>query len=141
MATFKQDMPPAGGFPSINYRRDLPKRGLSGWGTFAVGAVVMVLGLSRMALGNKERRWNCTGVVAWESVLTLLGDFCRQLNKEQRERRHGILAVLQAEEDRRYLRATLALWDREAEAMKDVDGWVVGESPYTTRWQPSAANI
>lgn len=40
-----QDLPPPGGFPTVHYRRDLPKRGISGFGFFAVGAAVMIGGL------------------------------------------------------------------------------------------------
>lgn len=85
---------------------------------------------------------------------------------EQRERRITVACILQAEEDRRFLREQLKLWvrclffflyflfllltfgvcdlffkDREADAMKDVDGWVVGQSTYETRWMPSARHL
>jgi hypothetical protein len=47
-------------------------------------------------------------------------DTARQVNMEKRERRIGVMCVLQAEEDRRYLRWMLKSWDLEAEAMKVV---------------------
>ncbi len=66
---------------------------------------------------------------------------CRELRLETRERRIQVASVLQAEEDRLFLRAQLKNWDVEAEAMKGRPDWVVGESPYETRWMPSAKNL
>lgn len=54
---YRQDMPRAGGFPTVRYRMDLPPRGISGWGMFAVGAVVMGAGLAVLGMGNKHRRY------------------------------------------------------------------------------------
>jgi hypothetical protein len=47
---YVQDVAPKNGFPAVLYRRDLPKRGISGWGSFVVGALVMIGGLY-VALG------------------------------------------------------------------------------------------
>jgi NADH dehydrogenase (ubiquinone) 1 alpha subcomplex subunit 13 len=100
------------GFPEIQYRRDLPKRGLSGYGTFAVGAAVIAGGFVLMGQGNRH---------------------IRAVRQETRRRRLNISAVLQAEQDRRLMTTLLATYEREAEIMKGRD-WVVGESTYHTRW-------
>merc|ERR1711991_1240507 len=89
---FRQDMPPPQGFPKIQYRRDLPKRGLSGWGTFAVGGAILVGGLYIMGLQNRHTR---------------------AVKQETRRRRLNVAALLQAEEDRRYLRELLARYEVE----------------------------
>lgn len=60
----------------------------------------------------------------------------REVLLEKRERRTQVAAVLQAEDDRRFLREQLVLWDREAVAMAGRD-WVVGQAAYETRWMPS----
>ena len=68
----------------------------------------------------------------------------RQL--EKRDARINILPLLQAEEDRRYsrkwpfnewqsyLRMEAHVHKKEAEIMKDVPGWKVGESTIKSRW-------
>jgi NADH dehydrogenase (ubiquinone) 1 alpha subcomplex subunit 13 len=51
--------------------------------------------------------------------------------------RLAILPLLQAEQDRRILRALKANVEAEAEIMKNVPGWQAGDSVYNTdRWVP-----
>ncbi len=94
------------------YRRDLPKRGLSGYGTFAVGAAVLIGGFYVMGLQNSH---------------------IREVKQERRRRRLAISSVLQAEEDRRYLRELLKSYEAEAVVMAGRD-WEVGKSQYHSRY-------
>ena len=66
-------------------------------------------------------------------------------NKEkmlQREARYAIAPVLQAEADREYLEREKINLKKEAEIMKDVEGWKVGASPYFKKvFMPRAVNV
>lgn len=56
---------------------------------------------------------------------------------EERKARYAMAPVLQAEEDRWYMEREKAIQAKEAEVMKFVPGWKVGESTYyTNRWVP-----
>lgn len=56
---------------------------------------------------------------------------------EERRARYAMAPVLQMEEDRWYAEREREILKKEAEIMKDVPGWKVGESVYnTTRWVP-----
>ncbi|KAJ8366634.1 hypothetical protein AAFF_G00348330 [Aldrovandia affinis] len=110
----KQDMPPPGGYGPIDYKRNLPKRGFSGYSMFGIGIGVMLLGYWRLFKWNRERR---------------------RLQIEEMEARIALLPLLQAEQDRRMLRMMRENLEEEAKIMKDVPGWKVGESPFhTERW-------
>ena len=52
----KQELPPKGGYPAIEYSRNLPKRGPSGLMIFFGGAAVMAFGFYHVIKGNR-RRW------------------------------------------------------------------------------------
>lgn len=55
----------------------------------------------------------------------------------EREARYAMIPVLQAEEDRWYVFRERELIKEEARIMKDVPGWVPGESVYHgNRWVP-----
>uniref|UniRef100_A0A4W3HKM5 NADH dehydrogenase [ubiquinone] 1 alpha subcomplex subunit 13 n=1 Tax=Callorhinchus milii TaxID=7868 RepID=A0A4W3HKM5_CALMI len=111
MATFKvkQDMPPPGGYASFDYKRNIPKRGLSG-GMEQRASVRQI---------DKFHRWRKQ----------------RRLLIEELESRIGLLPLLQAEQDRRLLRLMRENLEEEAKIMKDVPGWKVGEGVYhTKRW-------
>jgi NADH dehydrogenase (ubiquinone) 1 alpha subcomplex subunit 13 len=59
---------------------------------------------------------------------------------EERKLRFAMAPVLQAEEDRWYAAREQAILKREADIMKNVDGWEVGKSTYfTDRWVPRCA--
>jgi len=54
---------------------------------------------------------------------------------EERRARYAMAPILQAEQDRLYLYREKEILKKEAEIMKDVPGWVVGENTYyTDRW-------
>ena len=67
-----------------------------------------------------------------------------QRNKEknggklaQRQARFSMAPILQVEADRWYLEREREIFKREAEIMKNVPGWKVGESTFLTdRWVP-----
>uniref|UniRef100_A0A4W5RS80 NADH dehydrogenase [ubiquinone] 1 alpha subcomplex subunit 13 n=1 Tax=Hucho hucho TaxID=62062 RepID=A0A4W5RS80_9TELE len=79
----KQDMPPPGGYGPVDYKRNLPKRGLSGYSMLAIGVGVMCFGYWRLFKWNRERR---------------------RLQIEELEARIALLPLLQAEQDRRWER-------------------------------------
>ncbi|XP_063003213.1 NADH dehydrogenase [ubiquinone] 1 alpha subcomplex subunit 13 [Elgaria multicarinata webbii] len=110
----KQDMPPPGGYGPIDYKRHLPRRGLSGYSLFAIGIGALVYGYYNLVTWNRERR---------------------RLSIEDLETRVALFPLLMAEDDRRTLRILRQNLDEEAKIMKDVPGWQVGESRFhTTRW-------
>ncbi|XP_045907337.1 NADH dehydrogenase [ubiquinone] 1 alpha subcomplex subunit 13 [Micropterus dolomieu] len=112
----KQDMAPLGGYASFDYKRNLPKRGLSGYSMFGIGIGIMVFGYWRLFRWNRERR---------------------RLQIEEMEARIALMPLLQAEHDRRTLRMLRENLEEEAIVMKDVPGWKVGESVFhTDRWVP-----
>ncbi|XP_065604706.1 NADH dehydrogenase [ubiquinone] 1 alpha subcomplex subunit 13 [Cyrtonyx montezumae] len=112
----KQDMAPPGGYGPIDYKRHLPRRGLSGYSLFALGVGSLLLGYYNIVKWNRERR---------------------RLLIEDLEARIALMPLLQAEADRRTLRLMRQNLDEEAKIMKDVPGWKVGESLFhTERWVP-----
>jgi NADH dehydrogenase (ubiquinone) 1 alpha subcomplex subunit 13 len=63
-------------------------------------------------------------------MYTLLCWLLRELARENLWSRIHLVPLLTAEADRDLYRRTEAAKAREAEIMKDVDGWKVGESVY-----------
>ena len=51
-----QDRPPPGGFPEVQYKRNIPTRGPSGAALFLGGLAITVFGFSRIIAGNQRRR-------------------------------------------------------------------------------------
>lgn len=111
-----QDMPPEGGYPEITYKSQNKSRGPPGWAIWAGATAMVAFGFYRIGETNIERN-------AWKN--------------EKREARLAIVPYLQAEEDVRYHAHLLAKLDDEAQVMKGVKGWVVGQSVYNTKeWIP-----
>ncbi|KAI8987949.1 GRIM-19 [Mycotypha africana] len=104
-----QELPPQQGFPEIRYRRYLPKRGPSGLVLLLGVTAISGFGFYRLFQGNLERR---------------------ELKRENLWSRIHLVPLLTAESDRDNYRRLEAAKAREAEVMKDVDGWKVGESVY-----------
>ncbi|KAM3939388.1 NADH dehydrogenase [ubiquinone] 1 alpha subcomplex subunit 13 [Leptodactylus fuscus] len=116
----KQDMPPPGGFGPVDYKRNLPRRGFSGYTMFAIGIGAMIFGYWRVGKWNRERR---------------------RLYIEDLETRVALLPLIQAESDRRTLRILRENLEQEAIIMKDVPDWKVGESVFhTDRWVAPTLN-
>ncbi|PNY00821.1 NADH dehydrogenase [Trifolium pratense] len=62
------------------------------------------------------------------------------LKEEKYAARRAILPVLQAEEDERFVKEWHKYLEYEADVMKDVPGWKVGESVYNSgRWVPPSS--
>lgn len=55
--TSVQDMPPAGGFGPISYRRHLPKRGPPGWVLLAGAMGMIISGFLLHAKGTRISRY------------------------------------------------------------------------------------
>ncbi|XP_006885920.1 PREDICTED: yjeF N-terminal domain-containing protein 3 [Elephantulus edwardii] len=100
----KQDMPPTGGYAPIDYKRNLPRRGLSGYSMFAIGIGTLLFGYWSMMKWNRERR---------------------RLLIEDLETHIALLPLLQAEADRRVLQMLRENLEEEAIIMKDVPDWKV----------------
>ncbi|KAJ2157420.1 hypothetical protein GGF46_004521 [Coemansia sp. RSA 552] len=117
-----QELPPKGGFGSIRYERRLPKRGPSGLAMFGICGAIMGYGWYRVYLALDERR---------------------ELDREKMWSRIHMTPMLIAEADRDEYRRRMAALGREKEIMKDVPGWVVGQSVYhSKRYTPDTiANI
>ncbi|XP_071982651.1 NADH dehydrogenase [ubiquinone] 1 alpha subcomplex subunit 13 [Engystomops pustulosus] len=116
----KQDMAPPGGYGPVDYKRNLPRRGFSGYTMFAIGIGTMIFGYWRIGTWNRERR---------------------RLHIEDLETRLALLPLFQAESDRRSLRILRENLEQEAIIMKDVPGWKVGESVFhTDRWVSPTLN-
>ncbi|OZJ04315.1 hypothetical protein BZG36_03172 [Bifiguratus adelaidae] len=107
-----QDLPPAGGFSEVRYRRNIPRRGPSGLVIFTGMAAICAFGFWRVAEGNLERR---------------------ELKRENLWSRIHLIPLLTAESDRDAYRRTQAALKRESEIMKDVPGWKAGESVYNNK--------
>ena len=66
---YKQDLPPSGGYPKIEYHSKLPKRGPSGLIIMAGGLGVMAVGFYYVSKGNQKRRfvlYTVTVRLSWE---------------------------------------------------------------------------
>ncbi|PAV21346.1 nadh dehydrogenase 1 alpha subcomplex subunit 13 [Pyrrhoderma noxium] len=110
MTTFRQDMPPPGGFEPIKYKRHLPFRGPSSAVILAGIFGVSAYGFYRLGLGNLERR---------------------ELQREKAWSRIHLVPLLLAEGDRDIYRRQQAALAREKAIMKDVPGWEPGKSVYS----------
>uniref|UniRef100_A0A2K6D995 NADH dehydrogenase [ubiquinone] 1 alpha subcomplex subunit 13 n=1 Tax=Macaca nemestrina TaxID=9545 RepID=A0A2K6D995_MACNE len=82
MPKVKQDMPPPGGYGPIDYKRNLPRRGLSGYSMLAIGIGTLLYGHWSIMKWNRERR---------------------RLQIEDFEARIALMPLFQAETDRRTL--------------------------------------
>uniref|UniRef100_A0A2K5QS01 NADH dehydrogenase [ubiquinone] 1 alpha subcomplex subunit 13 n=1 Tax=Cebus imitator TaxID=2715852 RepID=A0A2K5QS01_CEBIM len=98
----KQDMPPVGGYGPIDYKRHLPRRGLSGYSMLALGIGTLLYGYWKIVTWNRERR---------------------RLQIEDFEARIALMPLFQAETDRRVLHMLRENLEEEAIIMKDVPGW------------------
>ncbi|KAG4983137.1 hypothetical protein AAZX31_10G121800 [Glycine max] len=114
-----QDGPPPGGFAPVRFARRIPNKGPSAVAIFLTTFGAFSWGMYQVGQGNKIRR---------------------ALKEEKYAARRSILPVLQAEEDERFVKEWHKYLEYEAEVMKDVPGWKVGESVYhSSRWVPPAS--
>ena len=116
-----QDLPPKGGFAPLAYRRYLPERGPPGW--------LIFLGLSAYSYVNHFR---------WDSQMRVHAE----LKRERLQGELALAAAIEAERDRERMRRQVADLRVERDAMKEVDGWVVGESVYhSSNYVPPKSHI
>ena len=69
-SAFKQDLAPKGGYPKIEYARNLPRRGPSGLVIMLGGVATMVFGFYMISRTNRQRRllsqiWMCEVIMGW----------------------------------------------------------------------------
>jgi len=100
--------------------RLLVTRGPKGWQLWAGSSLMIMYGFYQIGQTSLERRA--------EKV-------------HERRLRYAMAPILQAEADREYLQRELINLKKETEIMKDVDGWIVGRSPYwTQKFMPRAVD-
>eukprot|EP01111_Echinosteliopsis_oligospora_P019343 TRINITY_DN932_c0_g1_i1.p1 TRINITY_DN932_c0_g1~~TRINITY_DN932_c0_g1_i1.p1 ORF type:complete len:127 (-),score=32.85 TRINITY_DN932_c0_g1_i1:55-435(-) len=113
-ARFVQDVAPKGGYPLQNYNSYLQR----GRGPTGLQFAGMIVASTVIGFGLYFRQRNNYRLIQ---------------ERNQREKL-AVVPYLQAETDRRYLKQLKKEQDEEAAVMKDVPGWVVGESVYKTRY-------
>ncbi|KWU45658.1 hypothetical protein RHOSPDRAFT_16087, partial [Rhodotorula sp. JG-1b] len=101
-----RDLPPAGGFAPIKYKRNLPTKGPGGALIFGTVAAICTFGFWRVGQGNLEKR-----------------------QREKAWSRIHLVPLLLAESDRDVYRREQAALAREKEIMKDVPGWEASPIP------------
>ncbi|EDQ85537.1 uncharacterized protein MONBRDRAFT_11846 [Monosiga brevicollis MX1] len=106
-----QDMPPAGGYTSVPYKRNVPYRGPHGAVLFAGAIGVMAYGFYKVIQGNQARR---------------------RLGEEKLNARIAIAPVLEAEADRLMVRRRAQITEAERKIMANHKGWDVNEKFYNT---------
>lgn len=110
-----QDAPPPGGFPSIRIERRLPNTGPTGVAIFGIVAAVMGYGFYQLWDQKTDKRFQADEIYTVRTI---------------------VHPILQAEWDLRYLEHKKKAAAKEAEIMKNVPGWVPGESTTHHRWLP-----
>ncbi|KAK9822889.1 hypothetical protein WJX74_001235 [Apatococcus lobatus] len=116
-----QDGPPPGGFPPLRYARRLPSTGPTGFTLFAVAGAIMAYGFVKVGQTNHHRR---------------------ALKQEKLEARTTLVPILQAEEDRRWVKWRDEKRQHEEEVMQQVPGWEMHEPIYKTgRWVSPARPV
>ncbi|KAJ7044663.1 GRIM-19 [Mycena alexandri] len=106
---YRQDLPPAGGFEAIKYKRNLPLRGPGALVILGGVTAFCGFGFYRLGLGNIERR---------------------ELRREKTWARIHLVPLLMAEGDRADFKQGVHDFAVESTIMRDVKGWKSGQSPY-----------
>ncbi|KIY69705.1 hypothetical protein CYLTODRAFT_488657 [Cylindrobasidium torrendii FP15055 ss-10] len=106
---YRQDLPPAGGFAELKYKRNLPNKG--------PGSVVFLLGVGALSAFGFWR----LGKSNQEKV---------ELEREKIWSRIHLVPLLLAEGDRAAYNARQVDLAAERAIMKDVHGWEAGKSVY-----------
>lgn len=100
--------------------RVFPNRGPKGWQLWSGATIMIAYGFYQVGKTNRENN---------------------QQKYLERKARYAVAPVLQAEADREYLERELINLKKEAEIMKNVEGWKVGASPYFTgKFMPRAVD-
>ncbi|KAK9381644.1 GRIM-19 [Kockiozyma suomiensis] len=104
-----QDLPPKGGYPALQWKRNLPSRGFRPSIYLAIMGGISLLGCIPLTRGIRERR---------------------EYQREKAWSRLYLLPLLQAEFDRDFVRRSTALEARERELMKDHPDWADNKPIY-----------
>mmetsp|Transcript_22 Transcript_22/g.30 ORF Transcript_22/g.30 Transcript_22/m.30 type:complete len:136 (+) Transcript_22:81-488(+) len=104
-----QDMPPRGGYPIVNFAKNVPSRGPPGWAMWLGVAAVVGYGFNSMINTNKRKN---------------------AVARENREARMNILPYLLAETDKTKSEMKKRFLKEEEKVMGNVLGWKIGESVY-----------
>ncbi|KAJ6538504.1 B16.6 subunit of GRIM-19, NADH:ubiquinone oxidoreductase [Mycena vulgaris] len=107
--SYRQDLPPAGGYEAVKYKRNLPLRGPGALVILGGVTAFCTFGFYRIGLGNLERR---------------------ELQREKTWARIHLVPLLMAEGDRAAYQLGQHGVAVEAEIMKGVKGWVPGQAVY-----------
>ena len=144
-----QDKPPAGGYPrvSVLFTRLIiaPPHPFSVLTLPPPVPFLLVVDQINFIKGARPR--GPSGLVIWCGIIgaTVYGFYQigrtnaqkRHVTKERREARMAIMPYLQAEQDKMLAEQIAQANAKEAEVMKHVPGWKVGESVYSQprRWK------
>nr|XP_058925432.1 NADH dehydrogenase [ubiquinone] 1 alpha subcomplex subunit 13-like [Kogia breviceps] len=110
----RQDMPQLGGYSPIDYKRNLPRQGLSDYSMVAMGIGTLLFVYWSMMKWNRERR---------------------RLQIHEFKARVALMPLLQAEKDQRLLQMFRENLEEEAIIVKGVpDGKVVESVFHTKCW-------
>ncbi|KAG7284266.1 hypothetical protein NEMBOFW57_010630 [Staphylotrichum longicolle] len=115
-----QDMPPAGGYEAVQYKRNLPSRGLFRPGPLiAGGSLLMLFGWYKLVVGIREQKYVADPVLpSYPELSHVLHLTARsELAREKMWSRIHLIPLLQAEEDRDQVRRHLADQAREKELL------------------------
>ncbi|KAF7290952.1 hypothetical protein HMN09_01273800 [Mycena chlorophos] len=111
---YRQDLPPAGGFESVKYKRNLPLRGPGALAILGGVTAICAFGFYRVGQGNVERR---------------------ELRREQMWTRIHLIPLLMAEADREAYAESQRRAVVEGEIMKNVKSWGPDSSYHNPRYR------
>jgi NADH dehydrogenase (ubiquinone) 1 alpha subcomplex subunit 13 len=104
-ASFKQDLPPKGGYAPINYKRIPARRVLNA--PLIYGGLIASMAIGQYSYRKGWTKWTAERV-------------------ELRSAELALEPLMLAERDREFLKQCRRNRDYETELMKDVEGWEVG---------------
>ncbi|KAJ7004682.1 hypothetical protein NC653_009507 [Populus alba x Populus x berolinensis] len=148
-----QDGPPPGGFAPVRFARRIPNKGPSAMAIFLAAFGAFSYGMYQVGRATRSaalyvviddiailpKQVPLSGYVINCRFVLKSFAFCRALKEEKYAARRAILPLLQAEEDERFVKEWNKYLEYEAEVMKDVPGWKVGQSVYNSgKWMPPA---
>jgi len=103
--TFRQELPPPGGYKPVQFNRIPARQFLNTYAMF--GGVIAIMAFGTWAFKFQWKR-------------------NRRLDLERRSAEYALLPLLMAEKDRAYLKQLRKNRDEEERLMANVPGWVVG---------------
>eukprot|EP01114_Cavostelium_apophysatum_P021860 TRINITY_DN773_c0_g1_i2.p1 TRINITY_DN773_c0_g1~~TRINITY_DN773_c0_g1_i2.p1 ORF type:complete len:157 (+),score=13.20 TRINITY_DN773_c0_g1_i2:152-622(+) len=106
-----QDMPPPGGFGSVDIRPEMPKRR----GPHPIYLFAIAFGIM--------------GYYLWDTTINERPKRAKR-DRDTTRMKINLIPLLQAEEDLKFIRKVEWVKRKEAEIMSDIPGWVPQKSPY-----------